>query len=242
MPAAQTLEYPALGVSFGRFFLYSPGMLEAHPQFAILCFVTLFTMVNPLPVVPVYLSMTSKLPAPTARRVALKATTTALLVMALFAVGGRFIFQFFNISIDSMRIVGGVLFFLIGFDMLQARQTRTKHDEESAAEYAEDIAITPLGMPMLSGPGTITSVILLMNESSTLAHRAELFAAMLVVAVLTYFILVNGQRILTRIGSSGNKVLTRLMGLIVMVIAVESFFAGLKPIVRGMLETGSPTP
>ena len=217
-------------------------MLEAHPQFAILCFVTLFTMVNPLPVVPVYLSMTANLPAPTARRVALKATTTALLVMAIFAVGGRFIFQFFNISTDSMRIVGGVLFFLIGFDMLQGRPTRTKYDEESAAEYAEDIAITPLGMPMLSGPGTITSVILLMNESSTLAHRAELFAAMLVVAVLTYFILVNGQRILTRIGSSGNKVLTRLMGLIVMVIAVESFFSGLKPIVRAMLAAGSPAP
>lgn len=210
-------------------------MLEANPQFAILCFITLFTMVNPLPVVPVYLAMTRELAPPQARRVALKATTTALLVMAVFALGGRLIFQFFHISIDSMRIVGGVLFFLIGFEMLQARPTRTKHDEESVAEYVEDIAITPLGTPMLSGPGTITSVILLMNESSTLVHRAELFAAMLVVAVLTYLILVNGQRILRRIGSSGNKVLTRLMGLIVMVIAVESFFAGLRPIVRGMM-------
>jgi len=217
-------------------------MLEPNPQFAVLCFVTLFTMVNPLPVVPVYLSMTSKLSPPTARRVALKATTTALLVMVLFAVGGRFIFQFFNISTDSMRIVGGILFFLIGFDMLQGRPTRTKHDDESVAEYAEDIAITPLGTPMLSGPGTITSVILLMNESSTLVHRVELFAAVLVVSVLTYLILVNGQRILARIGSSGNKVLTRLMGLIVMVIAVESFFAGLRPIVRSMLTAIPPSP
>ena len=217
-------------------------MLETHPQFAILCFVTLFTMVNPLPVVPVFLSMTSRLSPAQSRRVALKATTTALLVMLLFAIGGRWIFQFFHISIDSMRIVGGVLFFLIGFEMLQARPTRTKYDEESAAEYAEDIAVTPLGMPMLSGPGTITSVILLMNESSTLIHRAELFAAMLVVAVLTYLILVNGQRILARIGASGNKVLTRLMGLIVMVIAVESFFAGLRPIVRSMIGTGTPAP
>lgn len=217
-------------------------MLETNPQFAILCFVTLFTMVNPLPVVPIFLSVTSKLAPAEARRVALKATTTALLVMLLFAVGGRWIFQFFGISTDSMRIVGGILFFLIGFEMLQARPTRTKHDDESVAEYAEDIAITPLGTPMLSGPGTITSVILLMNESSTLIHRAELFAAMLVVVVLTYLILINGQRILARIGSSGNKVLTRLMGLIVMVIAVESFFAGLKPIVRSMMTTGAPTP
>lgn len=217
-------------------------MLETNPQFAILCFVTLFTMVNPLPVVPIFLSVTSKLAPAQARRVALKATTTALLVMLLFAVGGRWIFQFFGISTDSMRIVGGILFFLIGFEMLQARPTRTKHDDESVAEYVEDIAITPLGTPMLAGPGTIASVILLMNESSTLVHRAELFAAMLVVVVLTYLILVNGQRILARIGSSGNKVLTRLMGLIVMVIAVESFFAGLKPIVRSMMTTGAPTP
>jgi multiple antibiotic resistance protein len=210
-------------------------MLDGPLQFAILSFVTLFTMVNPLPVVPIFLSMTSKLAPAEARRVALKATTTALVVMAIFAIGGRFIFQFFNISTDSMRIVGGVLFFLIGFEMLQARPTRTKHDDESTAEYVEDIAITPLGTPMLSGPGTITSVILLMNESSTLVERVELFVVMVLIAAATYLILVNGQRILARIGSSGNKVLTRLMGLIVMVIAVESFFAGLRPIVRGML-------
>jgi len=216
-------------------------MLEANPQFAILCFVTLFTMVNPLPVVPVYLAMTSTLTRREARRVAFRAIMTALLVMILFALGGRFIFQFFHISTDSMRIVGGVLFFLIGFEMLQARPTRTKHDDESTAEYVEDIAITPLGTPMLSGPGTIASVILLMNESSTLVHRAELFAAMFLVIALTYLILVNGQRILSRIGASGNKVLTRLMGLIVMVIAVESFFAGLGPIVRAMI-AGGPAP
>jgi len=217
-------------------------MIEASPQFAILCFVTLFTMVNPLPVVPIYLAMTSTLSPPQARRAALRATTTALLIMLVFAVGGRFIFQFFHISTDSMRIVGGVLFFLIGFEMLQGRPTRTKHDDESAAEFVEDIAITPLGTPMLAGPGTIVSVILLMNESRTVLHRVELFVAMFLVIALTFLILVNGQRILSRIGSSGNKVLTRLMGLIVMVIAVESFFAGLSPIVRSMLHGAPPTP
>jgi multiple antibiotic resistance protein len=217
-------------------------MLEANPQFAILCLVTLFTMVNPLTVVPIYLAMTSELTPHQARRVALRAVTTALLVMILFAAGGRFIFQFFHISTHSMRIVGGVLFFLIGFEMLQGRPTRTKHDEESTAEYVEDIAITPLGTPMLAGPGTIASVILLMNESRTALHRVELFGAIFLVTAATYLVLLNGQRILTRIGSSGNKVLTRLMGLIVMVIAVESFFAGLGPIVRAMIPGGEPAP
>jgi multiple antibiotic resistance protein len=206
------------------------GVLE----FALLCFVSLFTMVNPFPVVPVYLSMTSGLPVPQARRVALRATVTALFVMVFFAVTGRLIFRFFHISLDSMRIVGGILFFFIGYEMLQARLTRTKHDEETATEYAEDIAITPLGTPMLSGPGTITSVILLMNESGTLWHRAALFAAMILVAALTYVMLVGGQSLLARLGTSGHKVMTRIMGLIVMVIAVEFFFAGLGPIVKKM--------
>jgi len=204
------------------------------PEFALLCFVSLFTMVNPFPVVPVYLSMTAGLPHAQARRVAFKATLTALGVMIFFAVTGQLIFRFFHISLDSMRIVGGILFFGIGFEMLQARPSRTKHDDETATEYAEDIAITPLGTPMLSGPGTITSVILLMNESTTLWHRTALFVSMFVVATISYVMLVGGQRLLARIGTSGHKVMTRIMGLIVMVIAVEFFFAGLTPIVRKM--------
>jgi multiple antibiotic resistance protein len=207
-------------------------------EFGLLCFVSLFTMVNPFPVVPVYLSMTSGLTAAQARRVGLRASVMALAVMAFFALSGQFIFQFFRISLDSMRIVGGILFFIIGFEMLQARLTRTKYDEETPTEYAEDIAITPLGTPMLSGPGTITSVILLMNESRTMWHRTALFVAMVLVAALTYVMLIGGQRLLKRLGASGHKVMTRIMGLIVMVIAVEFFFAGLLPMLRRLNAPG----
>ena len=213
-------------------------MSSSVAEFFLLCFVSLFTMVNPFPVVPVYLSMTSGLPSAQARRVGLRATLMALAVMVFFALSGQLIFQFFNISLDSMRIVGGILFFMIGFEMLQARLTRTKHDDESSTEYAEDIAITPLGTPMLSGPGTITSAILLMNESRTMWHRAALFTAMVAVAVLTYVMLVGGRSLLKRLGTSGHKVMTRIMGLIVMVIAVEFFFAGLIPMVRKMTLPG----
>ena len=213
-------------------------MSSSIVEFGLLCFVSLFTMVNPFPVIPVYLSMTSGLSSEQARRVGLRAAVMALAVMVFFALTGQFIFQFFRISLDSMRIVGGILFFMIGFEMLQARLPRTKHDEESTPEYAEDIAITPLGTPMLSGPGTITSAILLMNESPTLGHRAALFAAMVLVAALAYVMLVGGRSLLKRLGTSGHKVMTRIMGLIVMVIAVEFFFAGLIPMVRKMTAPG----
>ncbi|MGE5175517.1 MAG: MarC family protein [Hyphomicrobiales bacterium] len=218
----------------------APGTLGGGiAEFALLSFVSLFTMVNPLGVVPVYVTMTGALTPAEARRVALKASLTATLVLLVFAVGGRMIFRFFHISIDSLRIVGGILFFLIGYEMLQARLSRTKHDAETTSEYIEDIAITPLGIPMIAGPGAITSVILLMNESVSIPHRVALFAALGVVMALTYAILVGAKRVAAALGESGNKVLTRLMGLIVMVIAVEFFFAGLKGMARGFLAGAS---
>jgi multiple antibiotic resistance protein len=208
-------------------------------HFSALAFVSLFTMVNPLGVVPVYNAMTAPLSAGQSRRVAFRATLTAFLVMVLFAVTGQLIFRFFHISLASLRIVGGILFFLIGYDMLQARLTRTKHDAETTSEYIEDIAITPLGVPLICGPGVITTAVLLMNESEDLGRRVALFASMTAVSLLTYAFLVSGKRVVAALGPSGNKVLTRLMGLIVMVIAVEFFFAGLTPIVRGMLAPAS---
>ncbi|HEY7727203.1 MAG TPA: MarC family protein [Candidatus Eisenbacteria bacterium] len=204
-------------------------------HFSALAFVSLFTMVNPLGVVPVYNAMTASLTPRQSRRVAFRATLTAFLVMVLFALTGQLIFRFFHISLNSLRIVGGALFFLIGYEMLQARLTRTKHDAETTSDYIEDIAITPLGVPMICGPGVITTAVLLMNESEELGRRVALFASMAAVSALTYAFLVSGKRVIAALGPSGNKVLTRLMGLIVMVIAVEFFFAGLTPIVRAML-------
>jgi multiple antibiotic resistance protein len=209
-------------------------------HFTALAFVSLFTMANPLGVVPVYNAMTVGLSPRQSRRVAFRATVTAFAVMVLFAVTGQLIFRFFHISLNSLRIVGGILFFLIGYEMLQARLTRTKHDAETTSEYIEDIAITPLGVPMICGPGVITTAVLLMNESDDFGRRAALFASMIAVSLLTFLFLVSGKRVVAALGPSGNKVLTRIMGLIVMVIAVEFFFAGLTPIVRGMLAPAGP--
>ncbi|MDF1544206.1 MAG: MarC family protein [bacterium] len=204
-------------------------------QFWLLAFVSLFTMMNPIGVVPVYVSMTAGTTPSQSRRVALKATVSALAILTFFAFSGKFIFDFFQISTHSLRIVGGVIFFVVGYDMLNARLSRTKHDDESDSEFIEDIAITPLGIPMICGPGAITTVILMMNQSNTLIEKGILFSAVMAVLVITFGVLVGAKTIMNLIGENGNKVLMRVMGLLVMVIAVEFFFSGLKPILQEIL-------
>lgn len=205
-------------------------------QFGLLCFVSLFTIIDPFGALPVFASMTSKLSHVESRRVALRAVLTAWIVLVVFALTGRFLFDFFGISVNSLRVVGGIIFFVMGYEMLGARLTRTKSDEESVTEYIEDIAITPIGIPLIAGPGAITTVIVLMNETTGLIEKElALMVAITAVLVVTFLFLIGARQVMHALGHSGNKVLLRIMGLIVMAIAVEFFFNGLKPIVQGML-------
>jgi multiple antibiotic resistance protein len=201
-------------------------------EFGLLSFTSIFTMINPLGVMPVFTSLTTGMDTREAKQVALKAVITALFTLVLFAVSGRFIFDFFQISVNSLRVVGGIIFFMAGFDMLQARLIRTKENSKPDPDYGNDIAITPLGIPMICGPGAITASIVLMNDADMFAEKIILLIAILLVLIITLLFLIGARRIMRLLGDSGNKVLMRIMGLIVMVIAVEFLFSGLKPILR----------
>ena len=205
-------------------------------EFALLSFISMFTMVNPIGVVPVFTAMTAKLSPRESHRVARKATFTGAVILLAFALTGQWIFRFFSISVDSLRVAGGVIFFVMGYEMLQARLTRTQFDDETTHEYINDISITPLGIPIICGPGAITTSILLMNESHTMMEQGVVLGIILGIMLLTYLLLIGAKQVTHVIGENGNKVMLRLMGLIVMVIAVEFFFAGLTPIVREMLD------
>jgi multiple antibiotic resistance protein len=158
----------------------------------------------------------------------------AFVTLVVFAVMGQIIFRLFGISVESMKVVGGIIFFLIGYDMLQAQHTRTKYDEASPREADGDVALTPLGIPMIAGPGAITNVIVRWNEADSTPRRAALLAAIVVVMFTTLALLLAARRVARVLGEAGNRVLLRLMGLITMVIAVELFFGGLTPIVQRM--------
>jgi multiple antibiotic resistance protein len=211
--------------------------MGASLEFFLLCFTALFTMINPIGVIPPYIALTDELDAPVQRRVAIKACITAFLVLVLFAFAGNAIFHFFQITTDSLKIVGGILFFVLGFDMLKARMTRVRDREPAEEVSAGDIAITPLAIPFICGPGALTMVILYMKEASGRLEQTLLLSAVAVVCLVTCLILLGGRRILQIIGPDGKGVLMRIMGLIVMVIAVEFFFSGLTPKVQAILGT-----
>lgn len=207
--------------------------MESIYDFALLAFTSLFTMVNPLGVIPVYTSLTGNLSESDAKKTAVKAIITAVSVLFLFAITGNLIFKFFGISVHSLRVVGGVIFFMAGYDMLQARMiTRTKESEQSVEEYTRDVSITPLAIPIICGPGAIAVSIVLFNDAQIFSHKLVLLGSILSVMGITLLALLFGTKVIQFFGESGNKVMMRIMGLIVMVISVEFLFSGLKPILR----------
>ncbi|MFK5959359.1 MAG: NAAT family transporter [Lutibacter sp.] len=213
-------------------------MVELY-TFAILIFTSFFTLINPLGTMPIFMSMTATLSKARRKQTAKKATLVAFFTIIAFAFSGQILFNFFGISVNSFRIVGGVIFFTMGWDMLQARLGSIKHtdDEDKIDAYVEDISITPLAIPMICGPGAITNAIILMEDAPEISQKIVLISVIAFVLLLTYLILVGASKITDKLGETGNKVMMRLMGLIVMVIAVEFFFSGLKPIIIDIMNS-----
>jgi len=197
-----------------------------------LYFTSLFTILNPLGIMPIFMTMTGELSAKERRQTARKSVFIAFIILLAFTFSGQILFNFFGISVHSFRIVGGIIFFLVGFDMLQARLGKTKVTPEEVKSYVTDISVTPLAIPMITGPGAITNSIVLMQDSDTIIKKVILIGIITIIFILIYVILASSTKIIKVLGETGNKVLMRLMGLIVMVIAVEFFFAGLKPILQ----------
>lgn len=211
--------------------------MDEITAFALLCFTSFLTLMNPLGTMPIFMSMTSTLSNTERRNTARKATIVAFFTLLAFAFSGQFLFKFLGISVDSFRMVGGIIFFMMGYDMLQARLVKVKMNKESTRkEYVTDISITPLAIPMICGPGSITNAIVLMEDAASLNFKLVLVSVMLLVCLITFLVLWSANKISKYLGETGNKIMMRLMGLIVMVIAVEFFFSGLKPILIAILK------
>lgn len=208
--------------------------MNEYWTFGLLAITSFFTLINPLGVMPIFMTITGDLNAEQRKRTARKATIVSFFTLVAFAFSGQLLFQFFGISVNSLKIVGGVIFFIMGQDMLQARLSKIKVSDSEITEYVNDVSITPLAIPMICGPGAITNGIVLMQEASSFESKFILVGAILLTCLLTYIILWSSTRIINFLGDTGNKILMRLMGLIVMVIAVEFFFSGLRPIVQEM--------
>lgn len=210
--------------------------MDAYFTFAFLCFTSFITLMNPLGIMPIFMSMTSDLSPNERMHTAKKANIVAFLTIVGFALSGQLLFKFFGISVNSFRMVGGIIFFMMGYDMLQARLVKVKFNKEaSKKKYVNDISITPLAIPMICGPGAITNSIVLMEDANNTYKKAILLATVFLVCLISFIVLWSSSKIIKWLGETGNTIMMRLMGLIVMVIAVEFFFSGLKPILMEII-------
>lgn len=210
-------------------------MMETVFPFALWCFTSLFTITSPLSTMPVFLTMTRSLDEKERRAVAIRSTLVACCALLLFVLAGQFLFKFFGISTNGFRIVGGIIIFRIGFDMLQAKYTPMNLRKEEIKEYANDVSVAPLGIPLLCGPGAIANAIVLMQEAHSFEMKTALIVAIVLVYVVTFCLLRWAGQLVKFIGETGNNVMMRLMGLILMVIAVECFVSGARPILTEIL-------
>jgi multiple antibiotic resistance protein len=204
--------------------------------FAVLVVTSLLAIVDPIAAVPIFLSTTAGY-SPEHRRATLRlAVATAIIALVGFGVLGTSILQFFGITTAAFRITGGLLFLGIGSDMLAARRSRAKTtaSEEHEATHREEVGIIPLGIPTLAGPGAITTVITLVAQAGAPWQRGVVFGAIVVVMFLTWVVLLLAPMLLRRMGQTGLNVITRLMGLLVMVIGVQFIIDGLREVVLSL--------
>ena len=206
--------------------------MNEYVSYGLVALTSFFTLINPLGTMPVFMTMTSDLDNATRFKTARKAVIVAFFTLIAFAFSGELLFNFFGISVNALRIVGGIIFFLMGQDMLQARLAKTKVNDSDVKSYVNDISVTPLAIPMICGPGAITNAIILMEDAKDTAMQLVLIGVIAIILSLTLIILWSSSKVMKWLGDTGNKVMMRLMGLIVMVIAVEFFFSGLTQILQ----------
>lgn len=210
--------------------------------FAVFALSSLFAVIDPLGCIPFFSGLTARMPRRRRRRVLARALLVALAILLLFAGLGNTLLHLFGITLSAFRIAGGVIFFGIGLDMLQSRQRRWKTGIESAHSYdhpdeaeEEDPSVTPLAIPLLAGPGSITTVMVLMAEAPGVPGRIVTLASVLAILALTGLLLVGGDAVMRRLGQTGLRIMEKLMGLMVTVIAVQLLMNGLEPFLRGLV-------
>lgn len=202
--------------------------LNDYMTYFIYAFASIFVIVNPLEATMVFISLTSGMNADEKKKIYWRTTTVAFAIALLFAVAGDLVLRFFGITVDSLRVAGGVLLFLVAIDMLRGvrRQKKITEAELRDANMREDVSVFPLATPLLTGPGAITTVVVLMGAAVTLSQKAMVLAALIATFLATYLILRFSEYIDQALGITGIMVMTRIMGLILGAIAVNFVAVG----------------
>ncbi|MDP3564170.1 MAG: MarC family protein [Methanoregula sp.] len=201
-------------------------------SFALLSISSILIIVNPLGATLIYVSLTTNLDQPSRDAVARDACRYAFLILLIVALIGTWILQLFGITLEAFRIAGGILLFGIGMEMVYAKTSRTKltATEKYESRDTEDIAIMPLAIPMIAGPGAITTTIVLMNEATTMTPIAIgiVLISITISIILTYYMMRNSDYIFKRIGQREYRAINRLLGMLLIAIAVQFVINGIR--------------
>jgi multiple antibiotic resistance protein len=208
--------------------------------FVLLSISSLFAVIDPLGCIPFYSGLTADMDARQKRRTLWRALVVAFCVLAAFTWFGSELLELFGITVNAFRIAGGVIFFGIGLDMLQSQPRRWRtginrayardREESEELDEIEDPSITPIAIPLLAGPGSITTVMVLRPQIEGPTGALLVTAAVLVILIATGLILAGADRVLARLGRTGLRIVEKLMGLLVTVIAVQLIIDGLVPV------------
>jgi multiple antibiotic resistance protein len=200
-------------------------------RFSLLALSSIFFLVDPFAAIPSFLAITRSADPARRKRMARKGALTAFIVLTSFAIAGQLIFRLFGITLPAFEIAGGLILLLIGLDMLQARRSQTQETsgdtEEAAAK--EDAGIVPLGIPMLAGPGAISSVMILVGQAPSIWHwqMGAILGSIAITSLVSYWVLAGAGRVREVMGETGIRILVRIMGLLLVALAMQLFINGL---------------
>jgi multiple antibiotic resistance protein len=196
-------------------------------------FLGFFAMLNPIGNTPVFLSMVGDADRKTIKKVAFRAVLTAFAIITLFSFFGHVIFRMFGITLPAFQVAGGIIVFFIGYDLLQGKVAGAQHSNvQVTLKSYEDMAISPLGIPLLAGPGTISTAMNFVGEANKLSYTMLIVLIFALVCVITYFMFLLSNRIADRLSPPLIKVISRIMGLILTVIAVQMLINGIFNVIK----------
>ena len=203
-------------------------------EFLIQSFLTLFVVMDPIALVPAFLGMAGTRPRDEQLRLARKAVIVAGSVMLFFALLGKEFLRYLGINLDAFRVSGGVLLFLMALDMVFARASgaRETSEEESEAKSREDISVFPLGIPLIAGPGTLSSIMILTGKSTSLISDIAVILVAFVVLGLCYLALRGAPRVIQVIGKTGVNVISRVLGVLLAALAVQYIADGTRRLLQ----------
>ena len=213
------------------------NFINIELQYLVFCLSTLFAVINPLGITPIFVAMTEKYDSETRSKIARKGIITGSTILIVFTLLGSIIFQFYGITVEAFQIMGGVIFFRSGMRMLDAKVGRSRTTESEREEFkdTDEIAISPIGVPLITGPGAITGVVILSGKAPTNFSVLVLLFSVIISMFIFYFILKAGNYIGQKIGIAGMRVIERMMGLILMVIAVQFIINGIETIANRII-------